>query len=300
MTGPGTPIKRVHAMKNLRTNGFLAFFTGCFLMLFALTGLGCPGHLGDGSTSDKTFVETATGGSKLANAAGQASKVELAKPKPDMGLLMEYTEVVIASTTTADQKEKNLLSKLAARTVTLSVLLEKAEKARKDAEATIATANARADEAEAKLASANRRPLYWVAAVVGGVLILGGGFVAAGGSYLGITSAHGKGITLGAFGAATLSLLIVVDSILDTIQLPLTIGLIVVMVLVIAYGVYRWWVQGKTLAVAVKETDKLLGEIPEDKQKHFLDSAGRTMDSAHKAVVKLAREAGLPKPKKDA
>lgn len=267
------------------------YLVGAFCACALAFGLGCSTS---STPADDGGLKTAVqAGPKLANAAAQAQKVELAKPAPSVPMLSDLTEVIIASTQTAGVKENELIGKLLAKTVSLKELLLISEKAREDGDAALLAAQKRIGELDAQLASANRRPLYWVAAIVGGVLIVSGAVIAAFGAQLGIAAGAVKGGVLIACGAFALGLMVVVDSILDSTQLAVAMWILVAALAIgLGYALYRWIVQGKTLAVAVAETDKMLTAVDGPAAEAFKASASRAMDFAHKEVVQLARRAG--------
>lgn len=251
--------------------------------------LGTPARF----VSSATLKDEAQSAPRLARAAVDEAKVQMAKPVPALPQARAMLDIATAALPESDQPARDIVAGVIADNGKLREAVARAESAKATADNALAAAVAEAGKLRDELDAANRRPLYWVAAIVGGFLIVAGAVVAAFGPQLGIARAPVIGGTLGGFGAASLGSLVALDRVMDSAQVSTALWILVgFLAVAVAYVLWRWIVQGKTLAVAVRETDKLKGAATPDAVSAFETSAGRAMDSAHKAVIRLAREAG--------
>lgn len=236
------------------------------------------------------YKAEATGGSRVARAAVDEARKQLDKPSPSVDQARPMLDIAAAALPESDQPARDLVAGVVADNGKLREAVARAEILKAKADDALTAAVAESARLREQLESANARPLYWVSAIVGGALIVAGAAVAAFGAQLGIARGPLIGGTLGAFGLSAFGALLFADRLAKSAQLSTALWLLVASLAVaLAYVLWRWMVSGKTLAAAVRATDELKASAPPEAVAAFEATAGRAMDSAHKAVVRLSR-----------
>ena len=259
--------------------------------LFAVALLGCKFATDTPAASPSAeFRAEATGGQRVARAAVDEARKQLDKPSPSVDQARPMLDIAAAALPESDQPARDLVAGVVADNGKLREAVARAEMLKAKADDALTAAVAESARLREQLESANARPLYWVSAIVGGALLVAGATVAAFGAQLGVARGPLIGGTLGAFGLSAFGAMLFADRLARSAQLGTALWLLVAALAAsIIYILYRWMVQGKTLAAAVAATDTLKASAAPEAVAAFEATAGRAMDSAHKAVVRLAR-----------
>lgn len=258
----------------------------------ALLFFGCsPFGSGSASATAPGLRAEVSAAPRVARAAVDEARKQLDKPAPSVDQARPMLDIAAAALPESDQPARDLVAGVVADNGKLREAVARAELLKAKADDALTAAVAESARLREQLESANARPLYWVSAIVGGALIVAGAAVAAFGAQLGIARGPLIGGTLGAFGLSAFGAMLFADRLARSAQLSTALWLLVASLAVaLAYVLWRWIVSGKTLAAAVRATDALKASAPPEAVAAFEATAGRAMDSAHKAVVRLARE----------
>ncbi len=259
--------------------------------VLALALLGCKFSTDTPAASPAAeFRAEATGGQRVARAAVDEARKQLDRPTPAVAQARPMLDVAAAALPESDQPARDLVAGVVADNGKLREAVARAEAMKAKADDALNAAVAESARLREQLDSANARPLYWVSAIVGGALVLAGAAVAAFGAQLGVTRGPLIGGTLGAFGLSAFGAMLFADRLARSAQLGTALWLLVAALAAsIIYILWRWMVQGRTLSAAVSATDALKAAATPEAVAAFEATAGRAMDSAHKAVVRLAR-----------
>lgn len=259
--------------------------------LFAVALLGCKFATDTPAASPSAeFRAEATGGSRVARAAVDEARRQLDKTAPAVAQAIPMLDIAAAALPESDQPARDLVAGVVADNGKLREAVARAEAMKAKADDALTAAVAESARLREQLESANASPLYWVSAIVGGALLVAGAAVAAFGAQLGIARGPLIGGTLGAFGLSAFGAMLFADRLAKSAQISTALWLLVASLAVaLGYVLWRWIVQGRTLAAAVRATDSLKASAPPEAVAAFEATAGRAMDSAHKAVVRLAR-----------
>jgi len=267
--------------------------SGLALALFTSQGCSLTSEGGHPASSSDLQTEV-NAAPRVARAAVDEARKQLEKPTPAVPKAKDMLEIAASALPESDQQSRDLVAGVIADNGKLREAVARAEREKAESAAALDSARGEAATLREQLNAANRKPLYWVSSIVGGILLLSGGVIAAFGAQLGITAGPVKGGILAAFGAFSLGALFVVDRVLDSEQVSVALWILVAAVAIaVPYSLWRWIVQGRTLALSVAETDKLKAAVPPEAVEAFEASAGRAMDKAHKAVVNLARKVSV-------